>query len=281
MTRGGRSCNTPDFAIRHSSFRIPPMSPILHLFDQNADYATRRMAVTVAEGLRGEFAPTGLTIGRGGDLRDCLTAARCLESLAQSSVVHAWGTRPLIAASLAGCEPIIYSPPADLGRWDKRWLRWLGRRRDVRIVFSSEAQQRDARGCGLPEERTSLIRPGIQVEPAARDSSLRRRLGFSDDDFVVLAAGESTRSAGHKLAVWTTAILHVLDETWKLLVWGRGDQAGKIARLAASQECASLLRLEPSMEFEQLLAAADVVLSPTTGADAPLAVAMCMAAGIP
>jgi len=42
-----------------------------------------------------------------------------------------------------------------------------------------------------------------------------------------------------------------------------------------------MLRLAPTLEFEQLLPAADAVLSKTSGADADLATAVCMAAGLP
>jgi len=233
------------------------------------------MAVVLADRLKDDFAPTGLTIGRGGDLRDVLTAARSLDSFGPDTVLHAWGTRPLIAAALAGCENFIYTPPTQLNRWDKRWLRWLGRRREMTVVFSRPSQQLDAEPCDLPDENCRLIPAGLARTAIARDDSLRQQLGFRPDDFVLLSTGSDT------LALWTAAILHLLDPTWRLLVWGKGESEAKLRKMAAPLHKPAMLKIESAMEFEELLPAADIALTLQTGAEAPLAAALCMAAGIP
>jgi glycosyltransferase involved in cell wall biosynthesis len=231
----------------------------------------------LADRLKNDFAPTGLTIGRGGDLRDVLTAARSLDSFGPETVLHAWGTRPLIAAALAGCENFIYTPPTHLNRWDKRWLRWLGRRREMTVVFSRPSQQLDAEPCDLPDENCRLIQPGLARYSFARDDSLRQQLGFSSEDFVLLCTG----SGSETLSLWTAAILHLLDPTWRLLVWGMGESEAKLRTMAAPLHKPAMLKIESSLEFEDLLPAADVALTLQTGAEALLPAALCMAAGIP
>jgi len=252
------------------------MPVVIHLIDQNADYATRRTAVSLAGELRDEYSPIGLTIGRGGDLRDTLTAARSLDRYERGAVVHAWGTRPLIAASLAGRTALVYTPPEEPGRWDRFWMKWLCRS-GVKVVFSCHAQQKR---CGGNFD-SRVIHPGVCVQPIEPDFKLRRYLGFSDKDFVLLALGESTRSARHDIALWTTAILHMSDPTYRMLAWGKGPKVDHLKRLAAPLKKKDLLRLEPMLEFEQLLLAADAALVPRGAADFSLAAALCMGAGIP
>ena len=253
------------------------MARILHLLEQNADYPTRRMAVSLAEELRERFTPVGLTIGRGGDLRNVLDAGRCLENFEPTAVVHAWGTRPLIAAALAGRQPFVFSPPAQINRWDRFWMRWLCGR-GVNVVFASEGQRKRSGLVGAGQ----VIRPGVHVRAADGPyAPLRQWLGFTGGDFVVLAPGESTRSAGHDIALWTTAIAHMRDPTWRLLLWGRGNRVEHLRHVTRPLRLPALMRFQPDVEFEQLISAADVVLAPRGGAEADLPTALCMAEGVP
>lgn len=137
-------------------------------------------------------------------------------------------------------------------------------------------------------QRVHLIRPAVDFGRISRrrDVGLRRDLGLSDDDYVVLAVGESTRPANHELAVWTSGILNVLDRSYKLLAWGRGGRCGTLVRFARSLKQGEMIRLaEPTLgrkvEFEELLPAADLLLVTSSGAQPTLPLAMGMAAGLP
>jgi glycosyltransferase involved in cell wall biosynthesis len=136
-------------------------------------------------------------------------------------------------------------------------------------------------------ERCHLIRPGVDFGAVRRrrDPALRKRLGFAEDDHVILAAGESTRNASHGDAAWATAILHILDPKYRLLLWGRGVQAAKVCRLAEAQSDHNFTthaqRVLGRVEFEALLPAADSVLVSSVGATATLPSAIAMAAGLP
>ncbi|MGB7158027.1 MAG: glycosyltransferase, partial [Tepidisphaeraceae bacterium] len=115
--------------------------------------------------------------------------------------------------------------------------------------------------------------------------ALRARLGFTDADHVLLAAGESTRAAAHTDATWAASILSLLTPKYKLLLWGRGPLARKAKRFAGALGNPELLQLaEPVLgrvDFEALLPAADTVLVTSIGATATLPVSIAMAAGLP
>jgi glycosyltransferase involved in cell wall biosynthesis len=119
-----------------------------------------------------------------------------------------------------------------------------------------------------------------------RDPRLRAELGFADDDYVLVAPGESTRPAGHGDAFWAAGILHVLSPRYRILLWGRGASAPAVARFAGKvDQSQTLVLAEPTLrrrvDFAEILAAADAVLFTPGGPTAILSFAVCMAAGLP
>ncbi|HSV15419.1 MAG TPA: glycosyltransferase, partial [Tepidisphaeraceae bacterium] len=81
-------------------------------------------------------------------------------------------------------------------------------------------------------------------------------------------------------------ILNVLDERYKLLIWGRGDRAANAARLGVRLHQPDMVKLaEPllgrAIEFEQLLPATDACIVTARAPVATLPIAICMAAGLP
>ena len=68
-----------------------------------------------------------------------------------------------------------------------------------------------------------------------RDAELRARLGLSDGDYVFLAAGESTRAAAHRDAIWAASILHVAGpEVQAARLGPRADDARRSSISAAT-----------------------------------------------
>jgi glycosyltransferase involved in cell wall biosynthesis len=160
--------------------------------------------------------------------------------------------------------------------------------RAVEVVAATSTQQRMLLMRGVALDHCHVIRPGVAFGRVKRrrDRALREALGFCDRDVVLLAPGESTRHANHRAAAWAASILHVLDERYKLLVWGRGDELGPIHAFPRQQGIPDLLsiaeeRLGRRVEFEELLPAADVVVNTSTGPAPTLALSICMAAGLP
>jgi len=159
--------------------------------------------------------------------------------------------------------------------------------RHVEVVCPTATLRRLHVERGVVLERCHLIRPGVEFGKVRRrrDAALRARLGFGDGDHVLLAAGESTRAAAHTDAAWAASILNILDPKYRLLLWGRGEHAGKAKRLGDALGNPNLVALaEPAIgrvTFEDLLPAADTVLVSSTGATATLPISIAMAAGLP
>jgi glycosyltransferase involved in cell wall biosynthesis len=114
---------------------------------------------------------------------------------------------------------------------------------------------------------------------------MRLSLGLSSDDRVILACGESTKGANHRLAAWAAAILGAMDPRWKLILWGRGSEAGKVMQFASRVYRGAMLvvaeQSDRRFEYEELLGACDLVLSTPKGASATLPLAIAMAAAAP
>jgi glycosyltransferase involved in cell wall biosynthesis len=139
-----------------------------------------------------------------------------------------------------------------------------------------------------PLDRCHLIRPGVdfsRLKPKT-DRGLRAALGFEDTDQTILAVGESTAAADHRQAIWAGTIVNVLDRKTRIILWGRGPLARDAARFAANLAQPEMLRLAEqhvgrSLDFEDLLPAADMAVVSATGSVATLPIAITMAAGVP
>lgn len=264
------------------------MIRIVHLIGREASFEQQRGVEALVRGLGEGFASEVMRIGPGGESRSCLSAMRWLRRRGgEIDLVHAWDGTGLAAGVGAGV-PVVVSLDMPPGRGLGRWLRAVMAYREVQVVAATATARRICVERGMAIQQVHLIRPAVDFGRVSRrrDVSLRRELGLSDEDYVVLAVGESTRPANHELAVWASGILNVLDRSYKLLAWGQGGQSGKLVRFARSLKQKEMIRLaEPTLgrkvEFEELLPAADLLLATSCGAQPTLPLAMGMAAGLP
>ncbi len=267
------------------------MVRVLHLLDARPDYQTETGARQLSRDTSGSFHVDTRTIGTGGTYSTPFSALLHLRrdrAADAFDVVHAWGGRALAVAAVASDRPIVFSPDRFPTERTVRWMRAVMSARDVHVVAPTDTTRRAFVTRGVPIERCHLVRPGVEFGQInrRRDARLRERLGFAPDDFVMLAAGESTRAGAHGLAVWAAAILHVLDPKYRLLLWGRGPLAAQAARFAEHTHQAGLMevaqsRLKRDVRFEELLPAADAVLVTATEPAPTLPVSVCMAAALP
>jgi glycosyltransferase involved in cell wall biosynthesis len=266
------------------------MIRVLLLLDEQADFQAARAAEQLARGLGSDFEAEVQRIGVGGTYAHVPEAIFRLRRAAKRfDLVHAFGTTALTVAAVGGTSArIAFTPLAVLRASALRWLRAVMAYRDVQVICPAATQRRICVERGVPLERCHLIRPGVDFSRVRRrrDAELRARLGIGENDHVLLAAGESTRPAAHRDAAWAASILHVMDERYRLLLWGRGDQAKSVKRFTAALGQPDLLalaeqRLRRTVEFEELLSAADTIVVSADGPVATLPIATCMAAGLP
>jgi glycosyltransferase involved in cell wall biosynthesis len=266
------------------------MIRVLHLLGRAPDFQTGRGALSLGRDLGAEFDVETRNIGRGETYRGVPGAVLGLRGRGGEGfdVVHAWDERALTVAALAGARRVIFSPGPSIGRGGIGWLRAVMNYRDVQVVCPTATQRRTLVERGIPLDRCHLIRPGVEFSRVRRrrDPALRAALGFSEEDLVLLAPGESTEAADHALAVHAASILRVLDPWYRLLLWGRGPKARSAAALADRLGQPDLVRvaearLQRRLEFEELLPATDLVLVTARGPVATLPIATCMAAALP
>lgn len=264
------------------------MVRVLHVIDRGADFQTRRCVEHLSGQLGPSFEAEAKSVGQGGNWRGVVAAVRGLRHATDVDVVHAWGIRAMMAAALGHGGRIIFSPDSEMSDRSVRWVRAVMAYRDVHVVCPTATIQRGLVRRGAAPERCELIRPGVDFSRVRRrrDARLRAELGLADEDYVLLAVGESTVNAAHEDAVWAASILHVLDRRYKLLLWGRGPGVSAAERLAAKLGSGDLLhagqrRLERSVEVEELLPAADMIINTSVGPTAPMPLCIAMAAGLP
>ena len=220
-----------------------------------------------------------------------LHAVRALRSLRRDAtpgqILHAFGERALAIATLVGGK-IVYSPIGFPNRQAIRWLRAVMSYRDVHVTCPTDTLRRALVENGTPIDRCHLIRPAVDFGKirGRRNRELRARLGIGEDDYILLAPGESTRDAAHDHACWAASILHVLDPHYRLLIWGRGDQTQTLHHFEQRVGQEQMLidaeqRLRERVPFESLMGAADAVLIATQAPTATLPISVCMAAGLP
>jgi glycosyltransferase involved in cell wall biosynthesis len=220
-----------------------------------------------------------------------LHAVRAVRNLrrvvASDTILHVFGERALATATLVGGK-IVYSPIGFPDRQAIRWLRAVMSYREVHIACPTDTMRRALVEAGVPIERCHLIRPAVEFGKirGRRNRELRAKLRLTDEDTVLLAPGELTRSAAPDRAVWAASILHVLDPKHKLLIWGRGGQVEKLHHFEDRVGQKDMLidaerRLRDRVPFETLMGVADVVLVTAQAPVDTLAISVCMAAGLP
>ena len=244
------------------------MHQVLHLLDRDADFQTR----TLCKILAGDQA---VTVGR-----DHLSAYRWLRTVSAPRLIHAWGWRSLIAAAAANRGPIIHTPTFPVHSGRTPWLKWICKHRNVETIFDSPELRELICMRGLSLDLCHTILPAADFTLPNRHEA-RRRLGLTDEDFAVLAPGESNASSGHVLALWAAAMAYEISPTWKFLAWGRGPGSARLQRQAVNMGVAPMTRFAPDLEISDFVAAADAATAtadPTAGA---LPLSMCRAAGLP
>ena len=263
------------------------MLKVLHLLSSSADGQTRQIHRMLLDGLGPDFSAKTKTVGPAGDFGNLPVAAFHLRR-ERFDLTYAWGIPALAAAVLAGHERVFFSPDRFAGPRQLRWIRSLMSRGNVTLICPTYTQQRLAIARGIDPDKCRVIQPGVDFGRVRRrtDSKLRESFGLTAEDYVLIVPGESNVQAGHDQAVWTCGILNVLDERYKLLLWGRGPRAKNDAALGDRLKQPDMVKIAETenrgrFEFEELLPLADVCLVTATGAIPTLPIATVMAAGVP
>jgi len=259
---------------------------VLHLTSKPPDFQAEHAQQALARELGADFELVARQLGQKQTGRNPLSSYWWLRNRTHDfHVIHAWDF-PSARLACSARLGVIFSPAQGLNASQLSWLKWMARHRDLQIVCPSEAHREAFVRSGFPEHQLHSALLPVQISDVkARDESVRQSLGLAREDRVLLAPGESVRSAGHQYALWAASILHVLDPRWRLLVWGRGPQVRALQALAQKFEqprvlCVAEQLLGRRIPFGSLLPASDLALITPSGLAPPLAIQMCVAAGL-
>ena len=235
------------------------------------------------------------TIGPGGDFTNLTSSILNIRSKQNKTpqsdpshqFVHAFGGKAL-ALAVSKNRPIFYTPDDSPHQSTQRWLRAAGGYRRIETVCHSAVLHRAFIEAGIDVKHCHVIRPGLDFARIRRrrDSLLRNALGFAETDRVILLTGESVKASGHRAALWAAALLNAVDPKYRVLIWGPGDQTDYLVQFAKRQDRPNMLRiaqreLKRECEFEDLLPAADLILSTPLSPTAIMPVSISMAAALP
>jgi glycosyltransferase involved in cell wall biosynthesis len=259
----------------------------LHLIDANANYeaATTHSQLVRALGVEYTVHTERVQENIASFMTTTLELRRDPDE--DFDVVHAFGAYSLSVALFFGGK-IIYTLSEFPNKSTVGWLRAAMNYRDLHVVCPTELMREWCVKHGVPIERCHLIRPGVDFSKirTKKDYELRKKLGFSPEDYVVLPGGETTHRAFHLYAVQATTILHWLDHRYKSLMWGRGALTDSRAKFGTKLNLKGYLnvaeqRVGRPMGFEELLPAVDLVLFVSHYPVSTLPIATTMASGVP
>lgn len=262
------------------------MKRVVLLTCRQPDFATSQAIEHLSTGLSGDYQFDHLRLYPGSMLAQIGLARPLRQASSGCQLVHAFGHRAMMLATLLVDAPILYTPLADDPASAVGWVRSAMSRRNLRLLSLSVGEDRLFVSGGVEPSRTHLVRPGVRLgQTLAPDPATRKALGLKPDDIALLAVGESLRSDNHLMAMHTMSILNSIQPRWKMLLWGTASDSDVVRQLHWDWGTDMLVDarniLGNSTTFAQVLVAADLglITSPQRVSVAPILT--CMAHGLP
>ena len=190
-------------------------------------------------------------------------------------------------ARLAGV-PIVVTSRRDTGSMFTRIQRWMVRQvffRSNRVVVNSEAARESLLREGLPSQRISKVRNGVDLglyRSNGNQQSARNQWGWSPDRPLIGVIANLRPEKGH--IVLLKALPKVISRYPKahFLLAGPGPLEAKLRSYATTNGLDSHVSfLGDSYGIPDLLAALDIVVLPSTSESMPNVVLEAMSAGRP
>lgn len=201
-------------------------------------------------------------------------------------LIHAWGPHAAAIArtATAGTSPqvVSISNPA-LSPSELKLLRTVAEMRQCAFACGSELVRRRLIEGGVPPTQCAVLRPAVDFAliNTVRQCTLRAELGLAPTEQAVLVPEPVSRTHAHLEAYWAVMLRDESTGKIRLIVPPGSREQARIARLAAGQHRPESLIVAPAdLPFEELIAAADVLLVPVTDNVDPTAIAWALAAGV-
>lgn len=211
------------------------------------------------------------------------------------AVVHAHHCGPFRYAGLArlcrSCVPIVLTdhgrPQPDLRSRRRVFMnRFLLRKRDRIIAVGEWTKRAMIANEGFPRERVDVIYNGRDLVRYRTDESLRsvvrRELGFSDSDFVLMQVARLSAVKDHATAIRAVAHVVTRHPSLRHVIVGDGPERPAIERLIDDLDLRDNVHLLGARnDVERLLQAADLFILSSVSEAIPLTLIEAMAVGLP
>jgi len=221
-------------------------------------------------------SPSGLGLAAAPAVGRWLRDAAC-------EVVHTWGVQAALAARCASAAPVVLElfDPA-ISRRHATLIRVLSAQGPMAVCCSSQTVRRRLIEASVPPSSCVVIRPGVDfgLLNRCRSGPNRASLGLSQDDLVVLCPPAGTVGLDVVEAAWSVTLASHSRPRAKLVLAGEGPELHRVQRLLRATPRPNVLVRPPNnVPFENLIAAADVLVVPARKDVSTTAVAWAMGAG--
>jgi glycosyltransferase involved in cell wall biosynthesis len=213
---------------------------------------------------------------------------RYLHNDPPAELVHVWAMPSAVAAWVASrsrrsAAPLVVelSDPSEARR-SASLLRILAGRTGVAIACGSQTVRRRLIEGGVPPDVCVVIRPGVDFAliNRIRKGDLRQKLGIAANDLFVLIPEPNDRRGGYWDAFWAATLLNHVSGGIRVVVPGRSPGQRRIRRFfRVLPDQTALVCADDGFLFEELIAAADVLVVPAHGDVSTTDIAWAMAAG--
>ncbi len=139
---------------------------------------------------------------------------------------------------------------------------WILRSADGVIAIHDRFESYLVHSLGVPSGDVMVIRNWTHVpaSPTTGLAAMRRELGWSPDDIVVLHAGNMGKKQGLENVINAARVADDRGSNVRFVLMGDGNQRKHLELLAAGCESISFVDPLPGEEFQRALAAANVLL---------------------
>lgn len=163
-----------------------------------------------------------------------------------------------------------------------RLIRTLARARRFAVACSCQIVRRRLIEGGVSPQQCVVIRPGVDFAAINRwkRSSRRVELAIASEETLIVLPEPVTQAGGQHEAFFAVSLLAYLGAPYRVVVPGDSPESERITRFSTGLlEHHALVRPDPAIPFEEIVAAADALLIVPRGDYATTSIAWAMASG--
>ncbi len=169
-----------------------------------------------------------------------------------------------------------------LSHWRRRLaFRWALRRSRAAATVSEATRRLFLDVLRLPPGAMAVVHNGIVPPPSGDPAALRRELGLSEGEILIVSVGNLYPVKGHAVLLEALTLLagRAYLPAWRMALAGRGRETERLKRFAVEHRLDRVHFLGHRADVPDILAATDIWVMPSLSEGLPLALLEAMFAG--